>query len=236
MAIINFFDRGWRINPDGAAYIQNERRYSFNEVGELSCRIANRLLRRVRDFAQVRAEGAITDAQKRGWLTKEQMREAIAICQSLPGPLAIQVGIYIAWLRCGFWGAWLGHNGDSVFSTADANGLATHGVPEAIDGAARQVLESRGFGPHFMHGTGHGLGLEVHESPRIGAAGTARSLAAQGAFSMPPPARVEPGMVFTIEPGAYLPGFGGVRIEDDVLVTAEGSEVLTTGDRALRVC
>src|SRR5215468_1501999 len=42
------------------------------------------------------------------WLTKEQMREAIAICQSLPGPLAIQVGIYIAWLRCGFWGAWAG--------------------------------------------------------------------------------------------------------------------------------
>ena len=45
---------------------------------------------------------------ERGWLTKEQMREAIAICQSLPGPLAIQVGIYIAWLRCGFWGAWAG--------------------------------------------------------------------------------------------------------------------------------
>src|SRR5438270_1800677 len=42
------------------------------------------------------------------WLTKEQMRESIAICQSLPGPLAIQVGVYIAWLRCGFWGAWLG--------------------------------------------------------------------------------------------------------------------------------
>jgi chromate transporter len=42
------------------------------------------------------------------WLTKEQMREAIAICQSLPGPLAIQVGIYVAWLRCGFWGAWAG--------------------------------------------------------------------------------------------------------------------------------
>src|ERR671935_1923140 len=45
---------------------------------------------------------------ERGWMTKEQMREAIAICQSLPGPLAIQVGIYISWLRCGFWGAWAG--------------------------------------------------------------------------------------------------------------------------------
>ncbi len=45
---------------------------------------------------------------EKGWLTKEQMRESIAICQSLPGPLAIQVGIYISWLRCGFWGAWAG--------------------------------------------------------------------------------------------------------------------------------
>src|SRR4029078_10394824 len=47
-------------------------------------------------------------ADERGWLTKEQMREAIAICQSLPGPLAIQVGVYISWLRGGFWGAWAG--------------------------------------------------------------------------------------------------------------------------------
>src|ERR1700745_2737192 len=51
-------------------------------------------------------ERELVDDKK--WLTKEQMREAIAICQSMPGPLAIQVGIYIAWLRCGFWGAWVG--------------------------------------------------------------------------------------------------------------------------------
>src|ERR1700759_5264354 len=51
-------------------------------------------------------ERELVDGKK--WLTKEQMRESIAICQLLPGPLAIQVGIYIAWLRCGFWGAWLG--------------------------------------------------------------------------------------------------------------------------------
>jgi Xaa-Pro aminopeptidase len=108
--------------------------------------------------------------------------------------------------------------------------------PDAIDGAARRVLEERGYGPHFVHGTGHGLGLEVHEAPRIAAAGTARTVAGEGSFTVPPPARVEPGMVFTIEPGAYLAGFGGVRIEDDVLVTAGGCEVLTTGDRALRVC
>src|ERR1700741_1979532 len=51
-------------------------------------------------------EGELVDGKK--WLTKEQMREAIAICQSMPGPLAIQVGIYVAYLRCGFWGAWAG--------------------------------------------------------------------------------------------------------------------------------
>jgi Xaa-Pro aminopeptidase len=109
-------------------------------------------------------------------------------------------------------------------------------APEAIDAAARDVLDAHGLGARFVHGTGHGLGLEVHEAPRVAAAGTARSAAANGSRVVPPPARVEPGMVFTIEPGAYLPGFGGVRIEDDVLVTSGGCEVLTTGDRALRVC
>jgi Xaa-Pro aminopeptidase len=108
--------------------------------------------------------------------------------------------------------------------------------PAEIDRAARRVLEGRGYGPYFVHGTGHGLGLEVHEAPRVAAAGTARTVAGDGSFTVPPPARVEPGMVFTIEPGAYIPGRGGVRIEDDVLVTAGGCEVLTTGDRALRVC
>jgi Xaa-Pro aminopeptidase len=125
---------------------------------------------------------------------------------------------------------------DAVRAAQDAAIAAVRpGVaPDEIDAAARQVLETRGLGPQFVHGTGHGLGLEVHEAPRIAAAGSARTTAAEGTFTVPPPARVEPGMVFTIEPGAYLPGFGGVRIEDDVLVTAGGCEVLTTGDRALR--
>jgi len=90
----------------------------------------------------------------------------------------------------------------------------------AVDAAARDWLTARGMGEAFGHGTGHGLGIDIHEDPRItrptpdvpGDDGD-RELAA--------------GMVFTIEPGAYFPGWGGVRIEDDVLVTDHGVDVLT---------
>jgi len=85
-----------------------------------------------------------------------------------------------------------------------------------VDSAARAALGRYGLEEAFGHGTGHGLGLEVHEEPRIG-----RALGGQ------PDLTLQPGMVFTVEPGVYIEGLGGVRIEDDVLVTERGCVVLT---------
>jgi Xaa-Pro aminopeptidase len=106
----------------------------------------------------------------------------------------------------------------------------------SIDAAARSVLAAHGLAEAFGHATGHGLGVELQEEPRIAPvrrpAGTMPGLEHEAA---PGDERIEPGMVFTIEPGAYRPGWGGVRIEDDVLVTADGCDVLTTCPRELVV-
>ncbi len=87
-----------------------------------------------------------------------------------------------------------------------------------VDRAARKVLAKAGLGRYFTHSTGHGVGLEIHEAPRI-----AKGLKDE----------LQPGMVITIEPGVYVPGKGGVRIEDMVLVTGKGCEVLTPTPKEL---
>jgi Xaa-Pro aminopeptidase len=87
-----------------------------------------------------------------------------------------------------------------------------------VDEAARSVLRNAGLAAAFSHSTGHGVGLEIHESPRVGAGQTTR---------------LAPGMVITIEPGVYLPGLFGVRIEDMVAVSRTGGEVLTPAPKAL---
>ena len=88
----------------------------------------------------------------------------------------------------------------------------------AVDAVARGIIAKAGLGGYFGHGLGHGLGLEVHEAPRLAAKS---------------PTVLKPGMVVTVEPGIYLPGWGGVRIEDDVLVTRQGHEVLTSVPKQL---
>lgn len=95
------------------------------------------------------------------------------------------------------------------------------GIPlQEVDAVAREFIASRGYGDYFGHGLGHGVGLEIHEYPIV--SGRSEAVAA-------------PGMVFTVEPGIYIPEFGGVRIEDTIVVTDEGCRNLTQLPKGLRV-
>lgn len=110
----------------------------------------------------------------------------------------------------------------SVVLNANTIGRETAkpGLPaEAVDQASRAVIESAGYGKFFTHRTGHGLGMESHEDPYI-----------RTGNLLP----LQPGMTFTIEPGIYLPGRNGVRIEDDVVITSTGAECLTSLPREVK--
>ena len=108
---------------------------------------------------------------------------------------------------------------DAVLEAQQAGVAAVRAgvVTGDVDEAARSVLRKAGLAEWFTHSTGHGVGLEIHEGPRLAAKQTQK---------------LEAGMIVTIEPGVYLPGKFGVRIEDMVLVTAKGAEMLTPCTKA----
>jgi Xaa-Pro aminopeptidase len=92
---------------------------------------------------------------------------------------------------------------------------------EDVDNVARSIIAKAGYGAAFGHGLGHGTGLDIHEQPR---------------FAAGQKTKLQPGMIVTVEPGIYLPDWGGVRIEDDVLVTRTGHVVLTDVPKELDEC
>jgi len=116
---------------------------------------------------------------------------------------------------------------EKVYNTVLAANLAgieairPGAIMEDVDAAARKVIEKAGFGKQFGHSLGHGIGLQVHEQPRL---------------AKDQKAPLKAGMVVTVEPGIYIPGWGGVRIEDDVLVTRDGAMVLTSTGKNLYDC
>ena len=116
-----------------------------------------------------------------------------------------------------------GNCGPNAFSVLEAQLAAVNGVRAGMksrdaDALARDIIEKKGYGKQFGHGLGHGIGLDVHEEPAL----TKRS-----------DKELVSGMVVTVEPGVYIPDWGGVRIEDDVLITDGGCEILTTSTKEL---
>jgi Xaa-Pro aminopeptidase len=104
---------------------------------------------------------------------------------------------------------------------AAIDGIRPGRTGHEVDRVARRIITRAGFGKAFGHGLGHGTGLEIHEAPRL----------AKGQKT-----KLRPGMIVTVEPGIYVPGWGGVRIEDDVLVTRTGGEVLSDVPKQLEDC
>lgn len=111
-----------------------------------------------------------------------------------------------------------------------------------VDQAAREVIAQAGMSKRFNHGLGHGIGLNIHEAPRLGQASKRllpkQQRLASGKLSSAdnrsvPPRTLQPGMVVTVEPGVYYPGLGGIRIEDDVLITRDGAELLSSLPRGI---
>jgi Xaa-Pro aminopeptidase len=112
------------------------------------------------------------------------------------------------------------HGAVEVAQARATEGYRAGAAAREIDSLARESIESAGFGERFTHGLGHGVGLEIHEAPMVGARST-------GTISCD--------MAITVEPGVYLPGRGGVRIEDTLVVTDVGPRILTEAPRGLRV-
>lgn len=110
-----------------------------------------------------------------------------------------------------------------VVQTAQEAGRAAFAAgarAREVDAAAREIIDGAGYGEYYVHGLGHGVGLQIHEAPPIGSAATGTLL---------------DGATVTVEPGIYLPGRGGVRIEDTLVVTGSGARSLTHAPRALRI-
>ena len=161
-----------------------------------------------------------------------------ALPHATPGPREIQDGDFVT---VDYGTVYLGYHSDETCTFAvggiterqaavyavvkDAHDRAIDTVREGIscrdiDAIARGHIDDAGYGAYFSHGTGHGVGLATHEPPRL--SGRAEDL-------------LEEGMVITVEPGIYIPGLWGVRIEDTVMVEKDGCEILTKMSKDLRI-